>query len=171
MKRSPLPPRKEPIRRTGLKTNRIAPQNGIISRSGLICRAENGCQVLGVHHKAPIRPGALKPRKKKPLRFGGAPQNPEYLVFIRECPCILSHLHKCSGRVEAAHTGRRGYRQKAQDESALPMCCSHHRTGKESHHVLGRHFWGHFGLDREKVVEIYNAWARMEGIRVPEIVL
>lgn len=172
MKRSKMPARTAPIRRTALKTVKSAPKNTRLARSGAICGAENGCEVLGVPHKAAIRPGVSKRPKKLILRAGGIPQNLRYLAFIRSCPCILFNLrglHECSGRIEAAHTGRRGRGQKAADETALPMCCSLHRTGKFSHHVLGRKFWEYFGLDREKLVREFNECARLAGIPVAEI--
>jgi hypothetical protein len=65
----------------------------------------------------------------KPVR------NPHYLRFIRTQPCCVC------GRtwgVEAAHTGPRGLGQKASDESCIPLCWVHHRTGRDSYHALGR---------------------------------
>jgi len=103
-------------------------------------------------------------QKKKPLRFGGIPQNPKYLAFIRTQPCILNGLatkfdlyrHVCSGVIEAAHTGMRGMKQKGADESALPMCCNAHRTGIGAHHKTGRKFWEIWGIDRAQLVAKYN---------------
>ena len=65
----------------------------------------------------------------KPIR------DPAYLRFIRQQPCCIC------GRtwgIEAAHTGLRGLAQKASDHSCIPLCWKHHRTARDSYHVLGR---------------------------------
>ena len=38
---------------------------------------------------------------------------------------------------EAAHTGPRGLGTKSPDESCIPLCSEHHRTGRDAIHVLG----------------------------------
>lgn len=71
------------------------------------------------------------------------PRDSKYLAFIRTLPCAI-----CGAwRVEAAHTGPHGLGQKSSDYTAIPLCQSHHRTGKAAHHVLGRRFAEHHGLD------------------------
>lgn len=173
MKRSPLPPRKCPIARSGI---RCACQNGRISRQKRAGRIKTGRKVVS-HVRAP---GDSSERvlagRRKPLRFGGIQQNPEYLEFIRSQVCILLglrglarkklHAHVCNGRVEAAHTGPHGLKQKAADESALPMCAAAHRTGTRSHHSGTRTFWRTWALDRKVLVEYFNGLARKAGIHV-----
>ena len=53
---------------------------------------------------------------------------------------------------EVAHVGRRGLSQKSSDRETIPLCARHHRTGKDAHHVLGRKFWEHHGLDRDAII-------------------
>ena len=57
-----------------------------------------------------------------------------YLAFIRKFPCA------CCGsarRVEAAHIGPRGLKQKASDCLALPLCFQCHQNGKNALHKIG----------------------------------
>src|SRR5438552_8216787 len=65
----------------------------------------------------------------KPVR------NPAYLRFVRRHACCVCGK---TWSVEAAHTGPHGLGQKAPDESCIPLCWKHHRTGRDSYHVLGR---------------------------------
>jgi hypothetical protein len=53
--------------------------------------------------------------------------------WIKTLPCAVC------GRMgaEAAHTGPRGLGQKSPDESCIPLCAEHHRTGRDAIHVLG----------------------------------
>ena len=62
-------------------------------------------------------------------------RNPEYLRFVRRQPCCVCGK---SWGVEASHTGPHGLGQKSPDESCIPLCGTHHRTGRDSYHVLGR---------------------------------
>jgi len=59
-------------------------------------------------------------------------------------------------RVEAAHVGEHGLGQKCSDRETVPLCATHHRTGKDSHHVLGKKFWAHHGLNRDAIVKDLN---------------
>jgi len=101
----------------------------------------------------------LKRRSKKPIRrAGGAVQNPEYLDFIRQWPCVLHAAGDCVGATEAAHVGDRGIGQICRDEEAIPLCAAHHRIGPDSQHVLGRRFWDHHGINRADLIAV------MQGI-------
>lgn len=136
----------------------------------------DGCLMVSGRKSTAKRPAAPKRPKRKPLRFGGVPQNPKYLEFVRCLCCILYHLqssgsgtvHVCSGEIQAAHTGRHGRGQKAADETALPMCNSAHQSSKFSHHKLGKKFWSFWGLDREKLVQSFNEMARESEVLVQE---
>jgi hypothetical protein len=169
VKRNPLPPRSKPLVRVAIKRPRIA----TFERVGEI---GDGSEVVEVRKVTVTRHGALKSKKRKPTRFGGVPQNPKYLAFVRCFACILSGLqskkdsvpHSCSGKIEAAHTGRRGLKQKAADETALPMCTNGHRTGKFSHHRLGKNFWKFWGLDQLKLTSSFNEMARESEVLVQE---
>lgn len=87
-------------------------------------------------------------------------KNPQYLAWIRLRWCwICEHVtgsEAGSGHIEAAHTGRRGLRQKAPDREAIPLCIRHHRSGKLSHHVLQKKFWTYYKIDRETIVKSLN---------------
>ncbi len=60
---------------------------------------------------------------------------------------------------EAAHIGDRGMSQKCSDAETIPLCGEHHRTGKDSHHRLGKKFWAHWGIDKKKLLaELQEAY-------------
>lgn len=173
MKRSPLPPRSKPLARTGIKRPRVASVRfrGAIVSCVLTQSTGNEPRTLKT---APAK------KIKKVFRAGGIPQNPKYLAFVRLNTCILfgltvasgklrgKYTHACSGMLEAAHTGPRGNRQKAADETALPMCSNGHRTGIHAHHKGTRTFWGTWGLNREALVKKFNSLAREAGIQLAE---
>lgn len=99
----------------------------------------------------------LKRRGQKPVRrAGNAAQNPAYLDFIRQWPCVLKATEDCAGPVEAAHVGDRGLGQKCRDEEAIPLCGHHHRTGPDSHHVLGKRFWENHGINRDELLQMFQ---------------
>lgn len=49
------------------------------------------------------------------------------MAWIREQPCAALDIGGCAGRIEADHAGRRGTRQKAPDDTCIPLCQLHHR--------------------------------------------
>jgi hypothetical protein len=89
-------------------------------------------------------------------RAGGVAQNPVYLEFIRQWPCVLAAARDCEGNVEAAHVGDRGLGQKSKDEQAIPLCAGHHRTRSDSQHVMGRGFWEYHGINRADLFTFYQ---------------
>ncbi len=104
----------------------------------------------------PIRSKPL-PKHRKPRR--GPLKDAKYLAWIRENICVVCR-HWAIGEwmigqtetTEAAHVGGRGLGQRCSDRETLPLCASHHRTGKDSHHVLGRKFWEYHGLNRDAII-------------------
>ena len=89
-------------------------------------------------------------RSSKPRR--GPARDKQYLDWIREQPCAI-----CEQRpVEAAHVGLRGMGQKCSDYEAIPLCPDCHRIGEHSHHVLGKYFWSHYGIDRDILMLYYR---------------
>lgn len=176
MKRSPLPLRKSNITRNVVKQTSVGFQDGRISRSRVPGEAKRPSKVVGVLNRPSGSLQRVSVAKRKPLRFGGVPQNTKYLAFVRCFECILNNLrpsgmlspHACSGKIEAAHTGRRGMKQKAADETALPMCVNAHRTGKYAHHRLGKNFWSFWGLDKAKLIQSFNEMARESEVLVQE---
>lgn len=190
MKRSPLPSRKANIARSVVKRTSDGLQDGRISRPRVPGEVKRPSKVVGVPNRTSGALQRVSAGKRKPLRFGGIPQNTDYLEFVRCFPCILTDLrvtartyvrnprelngpiaettHVCSGKIEAAHTGRRGMKQKAADETALPMCVNAHRTGKYAHHRLGKNFWSFWGLDQAKLIQSFNEMARESEVLVQE---
>jgi hypothetical protein len=122
----------------------------------------------------------LKRRPRKPRPEGW--DDPDFLAWLRKWPCYVCLRKSCKsgspyqffrviadasvrsgfvhffsmncGPTEAAHIGIRGLRQKSKDREAMPLGRNHHQHGPESHHVLGREFWEHHGLDRDTVLAI-----------------
>lgn len=117
----------------------------------------------------------ITPPRRKPRR--GRVRSAAFLRFVRSLPCVLCQrkrhsrgfeiynmsagsrwLNWASGQyTEAAHVGNRGLGQKCSDRETIPLCAAHHRTGKDSHHVLGKKFWDFHGLDKEKLIAELNA--------------
>ncbi len=104
-------------------------------------------------------------RQRRGAASGKQPaKDAAYLDFIRSLPCaVCVRLAEAPGgykpqpsQTEAAHVGTRGLRQKCSDYEVLPLCVFHHRTGPEAHHVLGKNFWAHHGMDKEKLVLGYR---------------
>lgn len=130
----------------------------------------------------PIKRTAIKKRSKVKRPDGYA--DPEYLEWLRNWPCLVcsrslakaygwnmdvtlgsarrgfATVYQC-GPTQAAHVGLRGLLQKSKDREAIPLGMFHHEHqtaggGPESHHTLGRKFWGFHGLDRKKIIETLN---------------
>lgn len=101
---------------------------------------------MSLRRYTPLRRVGLKPRVQRQL-------DPKYLKWIRTQPCaICGSLY-----TEAAHVGPRGFGLRSNDREVIPLCPGHHRTRRDAHHVLGRHFWEHHGLDRWLLIRHYNA--------------
>ncbi len=100
-------------------------------------------------------------RKRRPGKRRGPLKDAKYLAWIRLHGCTLWPTLGCHWQpVEAAHVGDRGLGQKCSDREAIPLCGAHHRTGRESHHELGKRFWGYHGLDKDKIItELNRAYA------------
>jgi len=93
---------------------------------------------------------AHRMRSATKLRTG---KDPAYLNFIRTQPCIACARLGITqeSRSECSHVGDRGLSQKCPDRETIPLCLRHHREGWDSQHRLGKTFWKHWGLDREKL--------------------
>jgi hypothetical protein len=95
-------------------------------------------------------------------------KDPAYRKWITSLPCVVCLFHPVSQskgysfvvqttQSEAAHVGDRGLSQKCSDRLTIPLCRRHHRIGPEAHHVLGKNFWEHHGLDRDALITELNA--------------
>ena len=88
------------------------------------------------------------------LRTARPVRNPRYLAWIRTLPCLVCGVRR---GIEASHTGPHGLGQKSPDTSAVPLCTSHHRTGRDSYHRLGpRKFAELHNLDISAIVSRLN---------------
>ncbi len=111
------------------------------------------------------------PNKRLKQRRGSV-KDPAYRAFVRSFGCVA-----CFGKLildgsewnmwriqtsptECAHVGTRGLSQKASDYESLPLCAiEHHRVGPESHHKLGKRFWGFHGLNRVELIhQLQELW-------------
>ena len=113
-----------------------------------------------------IARGVFKPKRRKVVRSGGIPPNPDHLEMIRGLKCILAEdpRHKCGRRVEAAHLGARGRGQKAPDETAVPMCDSAHRTGRYAFHKGEKTFFKYWVVrGKERLILDYSTLGRCAG--------
>lgn len=79
-----------------------------------------------MRRKTPIRRKTWLRSRRPTDRRSTRVRDPEYMAWIRRQPCAASALSPCHGRVEADHTGRRGYGQRAHDATCIPLCHSHH---------------------------------------------
>jgi hypothetical protein len=95
-----------------------------------------------VLRRTPIR----KRRPGKPRR--GRERDKNYMAWIAEQPCIVCE----SEYVEVAHVGERGFSQKCHDRETLPICAQHHRIGRDAQHNLGKGFYSHHGLDKQRLI-------------------
>ncbi len=77
------------------------------------------------------------------------------LAFVHTLPCAARGVKgsPCGGRITAHHAGTHGISQRADDDTAIPLCQAHHDRGRKfSVHTLGKNFYEHHGLDRERVI-------------------
>jgi hypothetical protein len=86
-----------------------------------------------------------------------------YLRWLRSLACAIPG---CADRhIEAAHIGVRGFGVRCSDREAIPLCAGHHRNRRDAHHVLGKRFWEHHGLERQVLIECYNAMYEIRAIQ------
>jgi hypothetical protein len=101
--------------------------------------------------------------KRKPRRNPIPFEILRYWDWIRKQPCAVCG---CRRSIEAAHVGMRGLGQKCDGFEVIPLCAlGHHREGTESHHRLGKRFWGFHGLERYEVIGRYR---RLYKLALPE---
>ena len=67
-------------------------------------------------------------------RFSKPLKDSQYLTFVRRFPCVSCGS---SRRVEAAHIGPRGLKQRTSDFTALPICFTCHQDGAGALHKVG----------------------------------
>lgn len=105
------------------------------------------------------------------------PEGEAYMAWIRSLCCIVCwmagsgeweafvaepwHVYgRALGQrsdTEAAHVGPRGLGQKCSPFQTIPLCGhEHHREGRYSHHKMQKHFWRHWGIDRDALIARLN---------------
>lgn len=129
----------------------------------------------------PIARNSVVPRKRKTARRGPE-RDPKYLTWIRTQFCLVCWKNKQDAeefvramvnqgftvtlQTECAHIGERGLGHKCSDRETIPLCAEHHRTGPESHHVLGKSFWKHHGLNKDALVKELNRFYECSSAKV-----
>lgn len=102
----------------------------------------------------PLKRSPIKKTRRKSSYQRRRVRNVAYLCWLKEQPCAICQRVPS----DAAHVGPRAYAQKCPDHQAIPLCHSlHHQEGPESHHVLGKRFWDHHGIDKFALISHYNA--------------
>lgn len=107
--------------------------------------------------RTPLKRTPFKKRKRKPKPG----DDPARIAWVRTLMCMICRTQ--STITEAAHVGDRGLGQKCQDAETIPLCAEHHRTGKDSAHVMGKRFWSHHGISREDAIRRYQGFYRAQG--------
>lgn len=82
----------------------------------------------GLARSAPMRRSWIK--RRRPRRLDGAGSDLARLSWIHEQECLLLSFditHRCTGRIEAAHEGRKpGLAMKCPDSETIPLCSGAH---------------------------------------------
>ena len=100
--------------------------------------------------------------KRTPLKRRPRKKQPEddklYLEWLHTLPCELwpNPATVCHGPIEAHHAGDHGFGRRAPDRTAIPLCAKHHRHGEDAAHKLGKNFWKHHNLDRDRIISELN---------------
>lgn len=123
-------------------------------------------------YSRPKRHKRIKSKRYTPRR--GRIYDPDFLEFVKTFGCVVcyrGHLRRDGlyeinqkSETEAAHCGPKGFWQKANDATCLPLCAiEHHRVGPEAHHKLGKRFWGFYGLDQTLLISQMQELFRLNG--------
>lgn len=65
-------------------------------------------------------------RSRGDTKYRRRPRDLAYMAWVRTQPCCAKPFGRCYGRVEADHAGTRGYGEKADDNTCIPLCGKHH---------------------------------------------
>ncbi len=118
--------------------------------------------------RSPLPDRTAPPKRKRSKPRRGPLRDEMYKAFVRGFHCAVCIIEAVGRMVlqrdharfykpsEAAHAGERGLGQKCSDRETIPPCAAHHRTGPDSHHVLGKKFWAHHGLDKDAIIAELN---------------
>lgn len=93
-----------------------------------------------------------------------------YLAWVRTQPCLFRGGHRCQGRVEAHHTGRRPLGRKCDDREGVPLCSRAHRDWEHAAGVFkgldqtDRRQWA-----RRAIAYTQARWAAQQGVHVEDV--
>lgn len=94
-----------------------------------------------------------------PLRRKNRKRDKARLAWIHTLPCAICERAGLNQTTisEAAHLGKRGLGQRPPDDTAVPLCWTHHaRQSRESVHSLGKAFWEKWGVTAEELIRQYQ---------------
>lgn len=86
------------------------------------------------------------------------------MLWVKRQPCLMRGIWgRCSGPVEADHSGPRGVGRKAHDITCIPLCQRHHQASRfpRSWTQAQRRAWLH------AAVVYTQACARAAGVTMP----
>lgn len=110
-------------------------------------------------------------KRRLPRRLKRTGADPAFLSDVRRLPCRM-HSVLCYGRIHAHHAGERpGIAMKAPDNTAIPLCETHHR---EWHAATGmffgwtkllRRYWADEAIEWTRAAVAVNQIVRANGNR------
>lgn len=94
----------------------------------------------------------------------GRTMNAEYREFVLGLPCRFAGVHRCEGRVEGHHAGRRPHNRKADDDTMVPLCSRAHRDYEHGSGVF-------YSLNKDQrrewaeraIAETQAQWEKLHG--------
>lgn len=143
MKRTPLK-RKTPLR----------------SRSSKVQQSAAPCGDVKPLKRPGLKRSRIAPRSKTG-RYARRDRQREYMLWVKTQPCLV-----CGRKpTEAAHTGSRGFGQKAPDQFVIPLCPDHHRHRRDALDVAGaRRFQELHGIViRAEIERLWGLFLRATG--------
>lgn len=90
-----------------------------------------------LRRKTPMKRSPFK-RARSASAYRRRARDIDYMKWVKRQPCAARGLDPggCYGNVEADHAGRRGYGQKADDRTCIPLCTNHHELRGSFHGVF-----------------------------------
>lgn len=90
-----------------------------------------------IRRKTPMKRSWIR-RAASTSKYRSRARDLDYMKWVKRQPCAARLLDPdgCYGHVEADHAGRRGYGQKADDRTCIPLCSTHHELRGSFHGVF-----------------------------------
>ena len=111
-----------------------------------------------------MKRGGYIRRKSLTKKYACRERAIDYMLAVKELPCILSKLCECEGVVEADHAGDHGYGQKSKDAEVIPMCTKHHRDRTDLtgvfryHNSMAMREWRHAAVRTIQELMVSRGW-------------